>query len=311
MDLDHAASPGPIVVGVDRSERSRDALALARTLARAAGAPLILVAAYPRDRRSASVEPGAYTEALVEDAQSNLEWAVRPLSGARAELRAVACSSVSRGLQQVAADEDALAIVVGPSHRGPVGRIVPGSVGMRLLRGAPCPIAVAPRGHWSHGHAPIRQIGVGYVGTPEGEEALHAALGLAAGTGAAIRVLGVVEPAVATGAVPLGLGYAEREEKTRSALEDRLRRVLYGVAAPVEIAGDVVDGYADDELARLSDDVDLLVCGSRGLSPLGAVMLGSVSAGVLRKARCPVLVIPRGARDGFAALRPPHTQAVA
>ena len=33
-------------------------------------------------------------------------------------------------------------------------------------------------------------------------------------------------------------------------------------------------------------------------------MLGSVSAGVLRKARCPVLVVPRGARDGFAALRP-------
>jgi len=311
MDLDHAASPGPIVVGVDRSERSRDALALARTLARATGAPLILVAVYPRDRRSASVEPDAFMEALVEDALSTLEWAVRPLSGVRAELRAVPCSSISRGLQQVAADEGALAIVVGPSHRGSVGRIVPGSVGMRLLRGAPCPVAVAPRGHWSHGDAPIRRIGVGYAGTPEGEEALHAALGLAARTGAAVRALGVVEPVVATGAVVLGLGYVEREEKTRSAFEDSLRRVLDGMAAPVEVAGDVVDGYADDELARLSDDVDLLVCGSRGLSPLGAVMLGSVSAGVLRKARCPVLVIPRGARDGFAALRAPHTQAVA
>ena len=32
-------------------------------------------------------------------------------------------------------------------------------------------------------------------------------------------------------------------------------------------------------------------------------MLGSVSAGILRKARCPLLVVPRGARDGFAALR--------
>ena len=81
-------------------------------------------------------------------------------------------------------------------------------------------------------------------------------------------------------------------------------------AAPsVEIAAEVVDGYADDELARLSNEVDLLVCGSRGHSPLGSVMLGSVSAGVLRKARSPVLVVPRGARDGFAALRARATAA--
>ena len=39
-------------------------------------------------------------------------------------------------------------------------------------------------------------------------------------------------------------------------------------------------------------------------------MLGSVSAGVLRKARSPVLIVPRGARDGFAELRA-HTAAAA
>ena len=302
MDLDNAASAGPIVVGVERSERSRDALALARTLARAAGTRLILVAVYPRDRRSASVAPDAYMAALVEEAQETLEWAARPLTGLRLELRAVPCSSVSRGLQEIATDEGALAIVVGPSHRGPVGRIVPGSVGTRLLHGAPCPIAVAPSGYWTQGHAPIRRIGVGYVATPEGEEALLGAVGLAAATGAAVRVLGIVEPAVATGASALGLGYVEREERTRADLTDGLHHALGRVRAPVEISGDVIDGYADDELAVLSDDVDLLVCGSRGHSPLGGVMLGSVSAGVLRKARSPVLVIPRGARDGFAAL---------
>jgi nucleotide-binding universal stress UspA family protein len=47
----------------------------------------------------------------------------------------------------------------------------------------------------------------------------------------------------------------------------------------------------------------LLVCGSRGHGPLTGVILGSVSSGVLRKARCPVLVVPRGARDGFASLQ--------
>ena len=82
-----------------------------------------------------------------------------------------------------------------------------------------------------------------------------------------------------------------------------MQAAIDDVAAPVEISGELVDGYADDELARLSREVDLLVCGSRGHGPRGGVILGSVSAGVLRKARCPVLVVPRGARDGFAMLR--------
>ena len=48
--------PGSIVGGV---ERSRDALALARLLARAVGARLILVAVYPVAGRSAVVPPVA------------------------------------------------------------------------------------------------------------------------------------------------------------------------------------------------------------------------------------------------------------
>src|SRR4051812_30565494 len=110
MDAASSPQPGPIVVGIERSERSRDALALARTLARAAGTRLILVAVYPRDRHLVSVEPGAYAAALAEEAQSTLEWAVRPLGGVRAELRPVPCFSVSRGLQELAAEEVALAI---------------------------------------------------------------------------------------------------------------------------------------------------------------------------------------------------------
>jgi nucleotide-binding universal stress UspA family protein len=151
----------------------------------------------------------------------------------------------------------------------------------------------------------MRRVGVGYVAVREAGEALGAAVGLAARAGAAVRVLGVVEPATVSASLPLGWGFGELEDAERENLTRRMRSAIGDVAGRVEISGDVIDGYADDELARLSLEVDLLVCGSRGHGPIRSVMLGNVSSGVLRKARCPVLVVPRGGRDGFAALRAP------
>ena len=286
---------------MERSDRSRDALALARTLARAARTRLILVAVHPGEARSRTMAP---------EAEATLEWVARPLGGVLAESRAVPCNSVPRGLQEVAEAEAALAIVVGASHRGPVGRIVPGSVGERLLHGASCPVAVAPRGYSSQAFAGIQRIGVGYTAGPEAGEALSAAVGLAARTGAALRLLSVVEPPPVAATLPLGWGFGELEATERADLTRRIGRAIEDVAAPVEISGEVVDGYADDELARLSQEVDLLVCGSRGQGRIGNVTLGDASTGLLRKADCPVLVVPRGARGGLAALRAPAAEPV-
>ena len=302
-------APGPIVVGVERSERSRDALALARALARAAGTRLIIVAVYAANARSAVMERGAYSRALAMEAESVLEWVARPLAGVEAEARAVACTSVPRALQEVAAAEAALAIVVGPSHRGALGRIVPGSVGERLLHGSPCPVAVAPRGYWGQAYQGIKRIGVGYVAVPEASQALSAAVGLAARTNATVRVLSVVEPTTVSASMYFGSGSGQLDATVRAALGRNMQRAIDQVAAPVEISGEMADGYADDELARLSSEVDLLVCGSQSHGQAGSVMLGCVSSGVLRKAVCPVLVVPRGTRFGFADLRAPDVAA--
>jgi nucleotide-binding universal stress UspA family protein len=298
-------------VGVEQSERSRDALALARTLARAVGSRLILVAVYPVAGRSAVMSPDAYAAAQAEQAEAALEWVARPLAGVAASSRAVPCTSVTRGLLEVAKKEGALAIVVGPTHRGTLGQVVPGSVGERLLHSAPCPVAVAPRGYWSDpALGRIRRIGLGFVATPEADEALCAAVGIALRTSAAIRAVSVVEPPSSNAAaLTFSLHYDELERTAREDLSQSLQRTIGDVTSPVDITGEVVDGYADDELARLSESVDLLVCGSRGRGHLGRVMLGSVSAGVLRKAHCPVLVIPRGSPDGFAHLRAPAAEA--
>ena len=238
----------------------------------------------------------------MEEAQATLEWAARPLTGLRAELRAVPCTSVSRGLQEVAADEGALAIVVGPSHRGPSAGSCRAASARRLLHGAPCPVAVAPSGFWTERHTPIRRSASatwrpgGRRGTPRGGRTRrrHGRADSRARRRRAGR--GHCGGTTGTGLCRARGAHARRPARRRCVRRSTRRH------RPGRDRGDVVDGYADDELARLSEDVDLLVCGSRGHSPLGSVMLGSVSAGVLRKARSPVLVVPRGARDGFAAL---------
>lgn len=293
--------PGPIVVGVERSDRSRDALALARTLARTVCARLILVAVHSGDVRS---------PAMTAEADAALEWVARPMGGVLAESRVVTCNSVPRGLQQVADAESALVIVVGSSHRGPVGRIAPGSVAERLLHGSSCPVAVAPRGYANQAFAGIQRVGVGYTTGPEAGQALSAAVGLAARTGASLSLLSVVEPPPVAVALPLGWGLGELEATKRADLARKIDRAIEDVAAPVEITGEVVDGYADDELARLSQEVDLLICGSRGQGRSGNVTLGNASTGLLRKAQCPILVVPRGARGGLAALRTPAAEPV-
>jgi nucleotide-binding universal stress UspA family protein len=295
------AEPGPIVVGVERSDRSRDALALARTLARTLHTRLILVAVHPGE---------VQLRAMAPEAEAALEWVASPMGGVPAESRVVACNSVPRGLQHEADAESALAIVVGSSHRGPVGRIAPGSVGERLLHGASCPVAVAPRGYATQAFAGIQRVGVGYTPGPEAGEALTAAVGVAARAGAALHLLGVVEASQVAATLPLGWGFGELEATKRDDLTRGIGHAIEDVAALVDISGQVVDGYADDELARLSQEVDLLICGSRGQGRDGNVTLGNASTGLLRKAECPVLIVPRGARGGLAVLRAPAADAV-
>jgi nucleotide-binding universal stress UspA family protein len=62
-------------------------------------------------------------------------------------------------------------------------------------------------------------------------------------------------------------------------------------------------GIPAERLAELADDegADLIVVGSRGRGVFKAAFLGSVSNSLIGIARCPVLVVPRGAAETAAA----------
>jgi nucleotide-binding universal stress UspA family protein len=62
-------------------------------------------------------------------------------------------------------------------------------------------------------------------------------------------------------------------------------------------------GIPAERLAELADDegAELIVVGSRGRGAFKAAFLGSVSNSLIGIARCPVLVVPRGAAETAAA----------
>jgi nucleotide-binding universal stress UspA family protein len=63
----------------------------------------------------------------------------------------------------------------------------------------------------------------------------------------------------------------------------------------VRARGELLVGEVVDELSVVDEhDTDLLVCGSRSYGPVRRVLLGSVSAALVRQASVPVLVVPRG-----------------
>lgn len=256
-----------IIIGFDGSSEGRDALQLGSAMGHAIDADLIVASASnPRVSMGASqaeVFTGIFDKARQE--LPHREFAMR-------ELRDVGPVG---GLKDLAAREQADLIVIGSTHRGKLGRVVPGSVGERLLGGSPCPVAVAPRGYASREHFGLGLIGVAYDGSPESHVALQYALALARQLDSTLRVITVV-PDIGPGA-----------DFSDAALEE--------LPPWVEVESALEEGDPAKALARHGVDLDLLAVGSRGRRPLRRTLLGGVSADVMRTAPCPVLAVPRAA----------------
>ncbi len=89
---------------------------------------------------------------------------------------------------------------------------------------------------------------------------------------------------------------AELEKEAQELLAEQAERIK---DQGVEVArAHLVEGASVDKILDLAEELaaGLLVIGSRGLGSLKRLVLGSVSEGVVRYARCPVLVM-RGGQD--------------
>jgi len=284
-----------IVVGIDGTERGLEALALARLLAVASGATLVVAAVHGLDLRG-DPEVGM-TPILRENAERRLDALEESPSGAGWERRVIGAGSPAHGLHDLAVDEAASLVVVGSSHRGALGRVLPGSVGERLLHGSPCPVAVAPRGYEPPSPGEAGTVGAAFDERPESLAALAEAARWTRALGARLRAITVVE-AADPGHPELELhSYQTRPRHAHDLREAALANALAVHAAGLGDEVRVLEGAPLDHLAEQSRELDLLVVGSRGYGPLRRVLLGGVSGALLQTAACPVVVVPRGARE--------------
>jgi nucleotide-binding universal stress UspA family protein len=266
----------PVVVGVALSDDEAP-LQLAGELARVTGARLVLMHAYKPAAAGASPE---WESELHDRVSSALEQLAAPL---RATVHARPNPSPVRALHEAAEELGASLLVAGGSRRSAVGQVAPGGVAERLLHAAPCAVAIAPHDRTVEPGS-LRRIGVAFVDGPEGADALAIAAGIARGSGGRVRSFTVLSTDEAGRA-------GEIVEKVRTA-----------VPAALLGATEVLDGRVADELTRVSGELDLLICGSRGYGPVRSLLLGGVSWTLAQTAACPLLVVPRAPVPGLRTL---------
>ena len=289
-----------IVVGFNERPTSHDAVALAKALSEPTGTDLIVASV--RAYWPGLLGPEDYEHAVAEDEAWLSREARKAVGSAPFSTRVVAGGQESGGLKEIAAAEGADLIVVGSTHRGRLGRVLPGSVGERVLDNAPCAVAVAPLGLAERGipgqGLELGTIAVAYDGSREAGVALRLGYRLAERTGATLLVLGAVDfdPDL-TGLQPVPPELLD-EARTRRHLE----RAKQDAPGTVSVSTRLLHGAPSRVLPGAAEEADLLILGSRGhYGPARRLCMGSVATQVTRHAPCATLITPSRPIERHAA----------
>ena len=158
-----------VIVGFDGSEQAQDALALGRLLGSLGSSGIVL--AYITDQSAAvrAAESRVRAGSPREGPRGAGAGAVRcSPDHDRVEPASIDSSSAARGLHDLASEYGnygSSVLVIGSTHRGPIGRVSARQRRRAARIGCPCPITVAPRGFAQHAPAVDREVAVGFDGS--------------------------------------------------------------------------------------------------------------------------------------------------
>jgi nucleotide-binding universal stress UspA family protein len=201
-------------------------------------------------------------------------------------------------------------VVVGSRGHGPVATMLLGSVSAELVDHAPCPVLVAR-------HPSVHRLVIGADGSTSAERAIATLRRWPIFAGLRATVVTVAPPAMGWSAGVSRTFYSEWREPAPDRIHDRQQRTEFiGQRAVAELQGAgitasvvVREGDAADQLIRAAtaEGADLIVVGSRGLSTLPRLVMGSVARKVLLHAPQSVLIV----REPRERLRRPERASVA
>ena len=242
------------------------AVSWARSIAAGSSSPTS-----PTTSRPSNGQSRVYAQARRQKVDNVLEPALATLAGrSGVEPASIDSSSPARGLHELAYEYCKYGtgiLAIGSTHRGPVGRVVVGSVGELLVSGCPCPIMVAPHGFAQHAPESIAKIVAGFDGSAESHAALHVAHALARAADAQLHVIAVVHRSAL--ARP---DHGETPARNREALQARLDEALtdLGGSRPEKSS----KATPPSSSPRRPTAADMLVVGARGYGPRNHVLRG-------------------------------------
>ena len=286
---------GPLVIGYDGAPGGADALALGLGWARQLSVRAVIVTVYPGP---APIGPGRVDVEWVADrrreAERLLDEALTVSSPATSvEFKAVGSGSASHGLHDAAEELGASLIVLGSQTER---RLLATSTGERVIAGAPCPVAMPPRGWRDRASHDLGRIGVAFVPTPDGREALRVAAMLALRVGARLHVVTVVAGPAEVMSYRIGEDvdrmYVSAAKET---FEQSIEQAISELASDITASGEVIVGDDPVEMlaAMANSSFDAFFVGSRGYGPIRRVLLGGVASRLLRRLDIPAVIVPR------------------
>ncbi|WP_405930170.1 universal stress protein [Streptomyces sp. NBC_00827] len=284
----------PLIVGVDGSSASLQALDWAADEAAAQGVALHVVHAslwetygglHPSmgtGRPSLQVQADNITASAVDRAMHRTV-------GVKATAD-VFTEDAASALVRLSAE--ASAVVVGSRGRGELAGLLLGSVGLSVAAHAQSPVIVV-RGAEKNVERSFHRLVVGIGEPEESQKPLEFALHEAELHGAPLTALHAWRRTARE--VPDYPDHHGDSEAHRFAAEHLMDRLLFPAALAhpgIDLRGRLVEGHGHTVLLDAASTADLLVVGARRRKGHVGMQLGPVNHAVLHHAPCPVAVVP-------------------
>ncbi|NUR24449.1 MAG: universal stress protein [Catenulispora sp.] len=288
---------GPVVVGIDDFEHSDRLIATAAGEALARGTSLWLAHAYHGFAPvTPGVEPSFAPERIVQGAaQAQLQTAADKLVAEHPGLHVETAAVTGPAAPALAElSNPASLLVVGGRGRGGLTGQLLGSVSLRVLAHANCPVLVV-RGHGEKATGRV-MVGVDLDTPATGAPVLEFAFAEAAGRSADVYAFYAWEDPT----VLYAYGAQLLSHDQQLAALKRGREALAAALEPfkakypqVSVTSEVLAGLPSRLLVESTELADLLVIGGRPHSGgTDGMRVGAIAHTVLHHAHCPVAVVP-------------------